>query len=404
MKANFFKLRSNKFKHLLIVVSLFLASFLIYKFIYLNPRNWYDHHLHLAHSLIKAQVDVPALPQFYHDVVRFSGKTYLPFPPGAAITLIPFILLSKNITQQEASVIVGALNVAVMFILLSRFTKIKWAVVLSIFFGFGTVAFWSAVVGTSWYFAQNTALFFLTISLILHFSKKDFWSGLILAMAVLCRYPILFGSLFFILSLIKDKKRLINFLIGFAPVFPIQALYSYLRFGDIFKTGYYEVYEQYTKGAIPPTVLQLIKHNFPVFGYLDIRNILLHLFTFLFMPPMVKLNPFLVFPSPYGMGILFTSPFLFISFKKIFENNKKKLLTFGAASIAIIDFLHYAQGWVQFGYRFVLDFLPFLMILLAINFNPQKIYPKKSIIYFFLFIVSIIVSTWGTLKGIKLGW
>ena len=68
---------------------------MIYKNIYPNPRNWYDHYLYLAKSFINGHVDIPNLPQFYHDKLEFKGKTYIPFPPGASLLLVSFIALKR---------------------------------------------------------------------------------------------------------------------------------------------------------------------------------------------------------------------------------------------------------------------------------------------------------------------
>jgi len=163
-------------------------------------------------------------------------------------------------------------------------------------------------------------------------------------------------------------------------------IYNWLRFGGIFHTGYIEVYKSYLGTAYS------IFHNF---GYLDIRNIPLHFFTFLFMPPLIKNG--LITPSPYGMGILFITPLLLIALIPPFNKGLEKNLFRGSLAIALVDFLHYAQGWVQFGYRFLLDFLPFLLIILAIRFKPKKI-------YILLLVISVAANFWGVNWAIKLGW
>lgn len=385
-----------KIKKIIISLILVLIAFAIYKLIYENPRNWYDHFLYLAKSLLAGHVDVTNLPSFYQDVVTRNNKTYLPFPPAPALVIIPFLLAIPKITQQQISVFIGSLDIGLIFLLLSKFTTLRKAILISIFAGFGTVLFWSSVVGTTWYFAHITAFLFLSLSLFLHFSKKDFFAGLFFGLAVLCRYPIAVGGLFFLVSLIKDKKRLLWFLIGAAPVVPIQLAYNWVRFHTFVDLGYVEIYNSYVASSIPYNFLETINTSFHGFGYLDPRNIPLHLFTFLVMPPIIGTN-FIPTPSPYGMGILFTSPLLLIALKPNFRDKLERNLFIGASSIALVDFLHFSQGWVQFGYRFAIDFLPFLLIILALRFRENT----KNII---LLLISIIVSTWGVFQGIKLGW
>ena len=113
------------------------------------------------------------------------------------------------------------------------------------------------------------------------------------------------------------------------------------------------------------------------------------------MPPLIKNG--LITPSPYGMGILFITPLLLIALIPPFNKGLEKNLFRGSLAIALVDFLHYAQGWVQFGYRFLLDFLPFLLIILAIRFKPKKI-------YILLLVISVAANFWGVNWAIKLGW
>lgn len=350
----------------------------------------------MAKALLAGHINLTNLPSFYQDTITIGSKIYVPFPLGPALSLIPFILLIPSITQQQVSILMGAVNVGLFFLVFQKFTNLKNSILLSLFLGFGTALFWASVVGTTWYFAHVVAFFFLTLALIAHFSKKDILSGILFSMAVLSRYPILLGVVFFILQLKADRKRLIKFLLAAASLAPIHFLYSFLRFGNIFQTGYIEVYQNYLKTNYPYTILQAINPKIPLFGYLDPRNIPLHLFTFLIQPPTIT-NTLKISPSPYGMGILFTTPLLFLSFISPFKKSIERNAISAASAVAIIDFLHYMQGWVQFGYRFVLDFLPFLLIILAIRFKPAKL-------TLLLIIISLIVTFWGVGQAISLGW
>ena len=382
-------------RRILLYFFVFLGTFLVYKYIYPNPRTWYDHYIYQARSFLAEHIDIPNLPDYFQDKVVVNGKTYIPFPPAPAALLAPIIKISPNVTEQGVSVVIGAINAVLVLILLSKFTSRKNAFLLTIFFAFGTVAFWSAIVGTVWYFAQNAALMFLLLSLISFKEKKDFLSGVFFALAVLSRYPILMCGIFFALELFNDRKRFVAFLAGAFLSVPVQLFYDYARFGNILQTGYVAVYESYIHSNYPFTIIQLLRPGTAYFGYIDPRNIPLHLFTFLLFPPIIQVRSLM--PSPYGTGILFTSPLLLLALKPNLKTIFQRNLFIGACSIALIDFMHYMQGWVQFGYRFVLDFIPFLLIILALKFKPKKTHIA-------LLIISVIVSTWGTLWAIKLGW
>lgn len=383
-------------RKVVICLLIFLWTLAIYRFIYQEPRTWYDHYMFQAKSFLAGRSDVPDLPEYFQDKIEVRGKTYVPFPPMPAVILAPIAKVLPQITQQEVSIIIGAINAVLVFILASKFTNKRTATLISIFFSFGTVGFWSSVVGTTWYFAHNVAFMFLAASIISFKNNWDLLAGILFSLAVLSRYPTFIGIIFFTLELYKDRKRLVKFLAGALLCIPFQLVYDYLRFGNILETGYVKVYKDYVNSSYPYTIMQLIAPGTPYFGYLDPRNVPLHLFTFLILPPIVT-QSLQISPSPYGLGILFTSPLLFLTLRPNLINTLERNLFLGASAIALIDFMHYMQGWVQFGYRFVMDFMPFLIILLALKFKP-----KRS--HIILFFISLIVSTWGTLQGIKLGW
>lgn len=347
--------------------------------------------MYLTKSFIAGSVDLPDLPPFYHDKIEFEGKIYLPFPPAPTILMIPFVLLRERITQQQISVLIGSIDITLLYFLLLYFTSKKRSAILSIFFGFGTPFFWSTVAGTTWFFSHVVTIFFLTLSLILHFKQKHFLSGILFALAVLTRLPIILSGIFYLFQLFKTKIKLIYFLLGASIFIPVFLIYNFMRFGNVLETGYEKVYKQYSGIKVS------ISENF---GYFNYKNVPLHLYTFLIMPPNISVVEGLVKdlrPSPFGMGILFTSPLLFIALKPMFKKGIELNSITTAFLVALPSFMHYAQGWVQFGYRFVLDFIIFLMIILALRFKPSKF----NII---LILISVLVNFWGVLWAIELGW
>lgn len=338
-------------------------------------------------------MDIPDLPSFYHDKIEFDGKNYIPFPPGASFLLIPFVYFDKGITQQQVSVIIGAADIALIYILLSMFTSKRNSILLSLFFGLGTSFFWSAVVGTTWFFAHVVAIFYITISLLLHFNRKHLLSGIFFALAALTRMPMIVAGFFYLFQLIKYKGKFALFLIGAFIFIPVFLYYNFLRFGNIYETGYGKVYEQYNNSKLKVSISKS-------FGYFNYKNIPTHLYTFFIMPPDIDIvdgTVKMIKPSPFGMGILFTSPLLLLALLPKFKRGIELQSFITAALCSLPSFFHYSQGWVQFGYRFVLDFIVFLMIILALRFKPTKT-------NIFLILISVIVNYWGVLWAIELGW
>ena len=73
------------------------------------------------------------------------------------------------------------------------------------------------------------------------------------------------------------------------------------------------------------------------------------------------------------------------------------------AAIALLNLMHFSQGWVQFGYRFSNDFLPFALVLVTLGF--AWLAQTRSLgVAVALVVASIIINAWGVYWGVTLGW
>ena len=106
-----------------------------------------------------------------------------------------------------------------------------------------------------------------------------------------------------------------------------------------------------------------------------------------------------------GMSILITTPAFIYS---VFAGIKKKITLacwVGIIPIALILFLHGGVGWQQFGYRFALDFYPYLLILTALGISRDlKADSDLEWHHKTLIIASVLVNLWGVIWINKLGW
>jgi hypothetical protein len=108
-------------------------------------------------------------------------------------------------------------------------------------------------------------------------------------------------------------------------------------------------------------------------------------------------------PDPLGMSVLLTSPAYLLMLPVLLRSWRRRLVA-GAAlavlSIAIVDLMHFSQGWVQFGYRFSNDFAPFATILVALGIARLGV----GAISLGLVAASIAINAWGVYWGVSLGW
>jgi hypothetical protein len=114
----------------------------------------------------------------------------------------------------------------------------------------------------------------------------------------------------------------------------------------------------------------------------------------------------LAFPQATGTSILVSSPAFFLvplAWRPL-RHLRMDRATAGAAVavvlIAVINLMHFSQGWVQFGYRFSNDFIPFALILVALGASRLgRLWPLGLLVA-----LSILVNFWGTTWGVILGW
>jgi hypothetical protein len=97
---------------------------------------------------------------------NLTGYGLLPFPPLPAVVLMPVVALFGLATDERAvSAVLGAVDVGLCWWALGGLSvgrPVRLAV--TIFFGFGTVLWYAAGLGTTWFFAHVVALLPLTLA------------------------------------------------------------------------------------------------------------------------------------------------------------------------------------------------------------------------------------------------
>jgi hypothetical protein len=94
---------------------------------------------------------------------------------------------------------------------------------------------------------------------------------------------------------------------------------------------------------------------------------------FLSRPPYVQI-------SGHGLALWFTTPVLFYLLWPRDRGPLHTTLWLCVAAVALPSLLYQNSGWVQFGYRFSLDYLVLLLMLLAIGGRPLTRVAKALII------------------------
>lgn len=358
----------------------------------------------IGHVSLAPTTDMPA-----GDMSFFNGRYYLFYGPFASIFLIPFVVVfGKGFPQ----VSLGIISLIISFIAtysISRSFKFgkQDSLWLSVFMVFSTVLFAAGVIDITAYQVEAFGFSLILLTLAMYFSqKRSLLVGLLMGLAILTRATLVLAVIFFVLEFLQKRLSLKHLLIIFIPIFAsliMLAGYNFIRFHSIFETGYiYDI----TLKTFPLT-------NNLAYGYMSLSHIPANLYSFLIMPPQPLLTDMnggfvLKFPylkvSPWGLAIWYTSPlFLFLLFKfRKWKYTISALVT--AIFLAIPVVTYFSVGFSQYGYRYALDFLPFLFLLLIPSLTPKLSKAAIALIVIgVIFNCLFISSLWGIypLLGIK---
>ena len=117
----------------------------------------------------------------------------------------------------------------------------------------------------------------------------------------------------------------------------------------------------------------------------------------------------LALPRDIGMSILLTSPAYLLMIPALRRYGRSRLVTGAALAVllvVLIDLMHFSQGWVQFGYQFSNDAVPFALPLVALGIDRIAGGTRRWAmpIAMGLVVVSIAVNAWGVAWARQLGW
>jgi hypothetical protein len=242
-------------------------------------------------------------------------------------------------------------------------------------------------------------------------------SGLLLGLAATARLTMAFGLPFLLLVGGGGAwpRRALSTLMGASlPILGLLA-YNVATTGHVFHPGYEALYRQET--AFYPLLYPYLEYH-PDWGIEDPRYVPQNLRLMLVAPPEIlppcpdpaasralfdPACPWLR-PRDDGMGLLFVSPAWLLALAGLRGYGRSRLVTaavLAVVSIALVDLMHFSQGWVQFGYRFSNDFAPFLLLLAGLGM--ERLGPGRPLVLG-LVAWSVVVNWWGVVWGRTLGW
>jgi hypothetical protein len=351
-----------------------------------------------------------------------GDRFFSSFPWFPSVPMLPFVALhGYQFNDTSFGVFVGALAIALFYSLLRLLAKEGETdrtqpenIALALVLGFGTLFFYCAIRGEVWFSAEvmGVALTCLYVRNSLG-ARRPLLAGLFYSMAVLTRTPLAFAGIFFVLEALcpgptgrleqlkkitpERWRKLGLFAAGAAPLALIAALYNYARFDSFTEFGHRFIYFNAVTRDIDAYGLFNPHYLFETFRGPGNLKAAFGLW------PNISLNPLSITYDPNGLSLLLTLPlilFLVVPRARVeLADEQVKLskyrrlhwpLWLTVAATALPGFFYQNNGYMQFGYRFSLDYTPYLLLLFAIgNWKLKNRWVQAAIA------VGVLVNFWG---------
>jgi len=320
-----------------------------------------DHMMILATDLFVGRSDLSSLTTI-NDVVTINGRNYqamslLPTVPYLAF--VPFQVLwpfSRWIVSAAIGIAAGWLALPLARRYGPGGRADYWLAALG---AFGTLLFTLTIEGDFYYLAHLEAVLLTFLALIeWHDRRRPLVVGSLIGLIALARPTLIVVAVPFGLALLADSRDRVKVAVAFSlplvGALAVTGWWDYVRFGSPLETGYDIAWVTEPLQALRDQGLFSIVHvptNLALFigGGFTVRDAF----------------PWLV-PSVEGHSILLTTPAVLIAAGAGLRERVNQVMWSAAILAAIPVFLYYGGGGANtYGYRYAMDFVPFLLVLVA---------------------------------------
>lgn len=367
------KITSTDCLKALLIIYLFIAFFI-------NISFTKDQHFTLlANSLLSGKLYFTDPLPSGADAAPAYGRLFWPLGPFPAVLIVPgqFVLKTFDLFfyQGYINFFLGILVFILAFRISRKFMySAEDAFCLSSAFCLASAFVGVWILPWSWFYAQTVAVVLLFMTMYEFIGKKRHWLlGLLIGLTLLTRASAAMFGIVILLELAASKedlrtkaKKLLLLACPIAIAVVLFFGYNYLRFGDVLEQGYSR------------QILTGTSFSNRSFGLISLRHLPGNLYYSLINLPTpvfydgskVMKFPFLK-TDPWGMSIFLTSPYLFCLFWFGYKDKLSKYLLISVIAAAVPVYLYYGIGFMQFGYRYSLDFMPLLFLLLVKNYRER---------------------------------
>jgi hypothetical protein len=377
------------------------------------------HFVNLALSLLHGQTSVwGGHPPGNNDWALFEGKWYVSFPAFPAVVILPAVLLwGDRVWDPLYWAIIAGLGPALIYVLLRHLREQgstartpRDDLALTALFAFGSAYYFTAVQGTVWFAAHVVAVPLTALFLLFGLrARRPVLAGCMLALCFWTRPSTMFLAIVFAIEALDamrrpqptaandaapgpspwmrwlrslDVPRTVPKLAWFAlPILIAGGLamwFNAARFGDPFEFGHTHLRIRWKA--------RIDKWGLANFHYLA-KNLAVFLAA---LPWLSAVSPYVKI-SRHGLALWFTTPhYLGVLWPKRVSVTYVAL-ALGAAAVALIDLCYQNSGWIQFAYRFSLDYAVLLIAMLALGGR------KQGPVWYALLVFAIAVNLFGAI-------
>jgi len=333
---------------------------------------------YLADAFIRGRTWLDFQPGPY-DVIVIDGRIYVPFAPFPAVVLMPLVAIIGAVTADQVesgiNAVLAAAGVGLCWMLLARIgvRRLVDRLALTILFGFSTQILWITTRGGVWHTGQLIATILTFACLIELWGRQRAWLiGLLAGAAFLSRAPLAFAIPFYALMLEPRRAlataevaggyiasaarsaRLREWVwlgLGVLPAIVAFFAYNQIRFGSPLESGY--------GLATLPAFLEAHR----ALGLFSLAHLPMNLDYFLLhLPKFIPEFPYFR-PDGLSLSVLITSPGLLFATQADWRRPRSWWLAGATIAVLIPTLLYYGGGWLQYGYRYFLDSVPFVIAL-----------------------------------------
>lgn len=377
------------------------------------------HFVSLAQSYLHGQLSVLGdRPPGNNDWAQYQGRWYVVFPPVPALMIMPAVAIWQDAVWDRLYwALFAGLGPALLYVLLRQLREREGSgrsasedLALTALFAFGSAYFYTAVQGTVWFAAHVVASPLIALYVLWSVkARRPLAAGLMLGLATATRSSTIYLAPIFLIEALSaarmhtaPQSREIDDIYARAGNFlravrwsralrswalfalPLSAavltmlLLNYLRFDDPFEVGYKYLRIRWSA--------RIEKWGLFNYHYLS-KNLAVFLAA---LPWLTNTYPY-VRISRHGLALWFTTPnYLWVLWPKRVRALMVALAV-GAGCTALVDLCYQNSGWIQFAYRFSLDYSVVLIALLALGgrrFGPG---------FYAMLGFAILVNTFGAI-------